>query len=90
MGVQKEMEMNRRDFLQLTVAAGFSHGILGANPVYGANSVRKLDRFGGWTGRKFKATGFFRVEKDERCYPELKEVLEDCTEQLYSIAKGFT
>ena len=27
---------------------------------------RELDRFGGWTGKKFKATGFFRVEKDER------------------------
>jgi len=26
----------------------------------------ELDRFGGWTGRKFQATGFFRVEKDER------------------------
>ena len=25
-----------------------------------------MDRFGGWKGKKFKATGFFRVEKDER------------------------
>ncbi len=25
-----------------------------------------FDRFGGWTGKRFKATGFFRVEKDER------------------------
>lgn len=25
-----------------------------------------LDRFGGWTGRRFRATGFFRVAKDER------------------------
>ena len=25
-----------------------------------------LDKFGGWTGKKFKATGFFRLEKDER------------------------
>jgi hypothetical protein len=25
-----------------------------------------LDRFGGWTAKKFKATGFFRLEKDER------------------------
>ncbi len=25
-----------------------------------------LDRFGGWMGKKFEATGFFRVEKDER------------------------
>jgi hypothetical protein len=27
---------------------------------------RETDRFGGWTGKRFKATGFFRVEKDER------------------------
>lgn len=26
----------------------------------------ELDRFGGWTGRQFEATGFFRVEKDDR------------------------
>ena len=25
-----------------------------------------LDRFGGWMGKKFEATGFFRVEKDDR------------------------
>ncbi len=34
------------------------------------NSVPSLvidrDQYGGWTGRKFKATGFFRVEKDNR------------------------
>ena len=24
------------------------------------------DQYGGWTGKKFEATGFFRVEKDER------------------------
>ena len=58
--------MNRRDFFQLTVAAGFGHGIVGANPAYGGDSGGKRDRFGGWTGKKFKATGFFRVEKDER------------------------
>jgi len=26
----------------------------------------ELDRFGGWTGKSFDATGFFRAEKDER------------------------
>ena len=25
-----------------------------------------LDRFGGWQGKRFKSTGFFRVEKDKR------------------------
>lgn len=24
------------------------------------------DRFGGWTGKRFEPTGFFRVEKDDR------------------------
>jgi len=27
---------------------------------------QELDQFGGWTGRRFEATGFFRLEKDER------------------------
>ena len=26
----------------------------------------ELDRFGGWKGKRFQATGYFRVEKDER------------------------
>lgn len=29
-------------------------------------NANELDRFGGWTGRRFDATGFFRLEKDER------------------------
>ncbi len=58
--------MKRRDFLQYAMAASLSHGIVRSNPVYGANSARELDRFGGWTGRKFEPTGFFRVEKDDR------------------------
>ena len=28
--------------------------------------MTERDCFGGWTGKKFKATGFFRVEKDKR------------------------
>lgn len=58
--------MKRRDFLQYAMAASLSHGIVKSNPVYGANSAREMDRFGGWTGRKFEPTGFFRVEKDDR------------------------
>ncbi|MCP5117335.1 MAG: hypothetical protein GY953_41455, partial [bacterium] len=30
------------------------------------SSAAELDRFGGWTVKKFKATGFFRVEKADR------------------------
>lgn len=36
------------------------------NSAFGIEAARDLDRFGGWTGRKFKATGFFRVEKAKR------------------------
>lgn len=32
----------------------------------GVLSAEQLDLYGGWTGKKFKATGFFRVEKDQR------------------------
>ena len=31
-----------------------------------AMAAGQFDRFGGWTGKKFRATGFFRVEKDKR------------------------
>ncbi len=31
-----------------------------------SSSRRGLDRFGGWTGKTFKATGFFRTEHDGR------------------------
>ena len=55
--------MNRRDHLQLLAALGIGHGLL--VPAFGLG-LPKYDRFGGWTGKKFKATGFFRVEKDQR------------------------
>ena len=29
-------------------------------------SRREIDQFGGWTGKRFKATGYFRLEKNER------------------------
>ncbi|MCF7848329.1 MAG: hypothetical protein K9M45_05715 [Kiritimatiellales bacterium] len=50
--------MNRRCFQQAVMAAG----TLGAGRVIGADN--DLDRFGGWTARKFKPTGFFRTEQD--------------------------
>ena len=30
------------------------------------HNTSERDQYGGWTGKKFEATGFFRVEKDER------------------------
>ncbi|MEM1226428.1 MAG: hypothetical protein AAGJ40_12070 [Planctomycetota bacterium] len=55
--------MKRRDFLAYSAAVGFATtGGRQAN----ASVVQPLDRFGGWTGKVFEATGFFRVEKDDR------------------------
>ena len=55
--------MKRRDSLKTLFAALATAGL----PLtLHAVASGKRDRFGGWTGRKFKATGFFRVEKDER------------------------
>jgi hypothetical protein len=58
--------MNRRDFLQNTAAISAGAGMLGTKSVFGAVSAGERDQYGGWTGKKFGATGFFRVEKDER------------------------
>jgi len=56
--------ISRRNFLQLSLA-GTSYGLLAAIPGP-KTSQYQLDRFGGWTGKKFQATGFFRLEKDQR------------------------
>ena len=58
--------MNRRSFNKLAATALASHGLAIDNPVLAATSAKDRDRFGGWKGRKFEATGFFRAEKDER------------------------
>lgn len=52
--------------MQLAAAGTLGTGILGSNQVSGASAAVQLDQFGGWTAKKFKATGFFRVEKDDR------------------------
>ena len=56
--------MQRSHFLK---ASGLSLGssLLKTSPLLG-DLATNLDTFGGWKGKKFKATGFFRVEKDER------------------------
>lgn len=58
--------MKRREWLQSIAAAALSGGLI--DPTYARDKVatNELDRFGGWTGKKFEATGFFRVEKDKR------------------------
>lgn len=57
--------MNRRHFTNSLTATLGGASLLGANSLFSATSGDK-DQFGGWTGKKFEATGFFRVEKDER------------------------
>lgn len=58
--------MKRRDFVQFMIAAALGHSC--ARPLSAAQPIARsaLDRFGGWTGKKFAASGFFRVEKDDR------------------------
>lgn len=59
------MNRTRRAFLSsgATAVAGCLYGpaVIGRSD----NPVTK-DRFGGWTGRSFEATGFFRLEKADR------------------------
>ena len=53
----------RRDFLKSALVG------LGASftlPSWAAQPTVDRDRFGGWTGLKFDATGFFRTEHDGR------------------------
>ena len=53
--------MKRRDYLKAVMAAA-----LGGGTIARAETPVDFDRFGGWTGRSFAPTGFFRVEKDDR------------------------
>lgn len=58
--------MKRRELICGAMAAAFSHRFMGHASANDAVANNELDRFGGWTGKRFEATGFFRVEKDER------------------------
>jgi len=57
--------MNRRNFVKTAgVAAGFSALSI---PGFETNfNSAEYDKYGGWTGKKFKATGYFRIEKNDR------------------------
>lgn len=57
--------MKRRKFLKCSVASALFNGV---NQGFSNSliSPADLDKYGGWKGKKFKATGFFRAEKDER------------------------
>jgi len=57
--------MKRRDFLKCASASVLGAAALG-RPSAGQATSNELDRYGGWKGKKFRATGFFRTEKDKR------------------------
>ena len=57
--------MKRRDFLKSASASVLGAAAFSRRSVGQATSS-ELDRFGGWKGKKFRATGFFRAEKDKR------------------------
>ena len=58
--------MNRRDILRGAMTTAISHPFIRRMSASGAALGDELDHFGGWTGKKFEATGFFRVEHDGR------------------------
>ena len=58
--------MKRRELLQGVTASAVGLGILRDVRAKDAVASKEFDQFGGWKGKNFKATGFFRVEKDRR------------------------
>ena len=58
--------MNRRQFVRNALAALAVHPLVGSSTASDTAETADRDRFGGWTGRRFEATGFFRVERDDR------------------------
>ena len=57
--------MNRREWMCAGIAA-LCHGVASRARAPGAAVTEDPDPYGGWTGRTFESTGFFRVEKGER------------------------
>ena len=55
------MSMNRREMIRGATMAAVCHPF-----VRRISGSGELDRFGGWSGKRFQATGFFRVEKEDR------------------------
>ena len=55
--------MKRRDLIRYAIATTIGSGCAG---YCRGNDALPLDRYGGWTGKKFEATGYFRVAKEDR------------------------
>ena len=58
--------MKRRELIQAAITTALCGGATDHVCAADAVDAQQFDRFGGWAGKKFKATGFFRVEKDKR------------------------
>ncbi len=56
--------MNRRELIQGMIASAW--GLGGLREISAKDVAGEKDSFGGWRGKNFRATGFFRVEKDDR------------------------
>jgi len=59
-------DRQRRHVLKTLSAAALGGSLLNRTWAGHAGPPPELDRFGGWKGRQFRATGFFRVEKGDR------------------------
>ena len=57
--------MNRRDLIR-GAAATLGYQLAGRRTAATAAANPELDQYGGWTGKKFEATGWFRTEKHDR------------------------
>lgn len=60
------MAMTRREYLKTmaTAGAGLACASVGYTSTNGSRAMADHDRFGGWKGKTFEATGFFRTEHD--------------------------
>lgn len=55
--------MKRRQFLASSIATTSTLGAC-SHRLFAQESENQLDQYGGWKGKQFEATGFFRLEKD--------------------------
>lgn len=59
--------MKRRKFLRSTGVAAAGAFLVSDDFIFASQLYsNQYDKYGGWTGKKFKATGYFRIEKDDR------------------------
>jgi hypothetical protein len=59
--------MNRRNFVKTASTEALTGIASGSISGYAGNLLSsEFDKYGGWTGKKFEATGYFRVIKEDR------------------------